>query len=142
MLGGGFNWNSRRLFQGGGIGFSEGRQGGFPVKTWGLGQGFFMRKGFTMGGQFNQQALGSITTRQTVITGTYRLDGLRTVSGRLVSQNGTGNLSAIGSQVGTNLYFAYEQRSGTKGIDMFVLLGDPNAANTTVGLTVKLTKPI
>ena len=142
MLGGGFNWNSRRLFQGGGIGFSEGRQGGFPVKTWGLGQGFFMRKGFTMGAQVNQQALGSITTRQTVITGTYRLDSLRTVSGRLVSQNGTGNLSAIGSQVGTNLYFAYEQRSGTKGIDMFVLLGDPNAANTTAGVTVKLTKPI
>jgi hypothetical protein len=40
------------------------------------------------------------------------------------------------------LYFAYEQRSGTKGIDMFVLLGDPNAANTTAGVTVKLTKPI
>ncbi len=101
-----------------------------------------MRKGFTMGGQFNQQVLGSITTRQTIITGTYRLDSLRTLSGRLVSQNGTGNLSAIGSQVGTNLYFAYEQRSRTKGIDMFVLLGDPNAANTTAGLTVKLTKPI
>ena len=34
------------------------------------------------------------------------------------------------------------QLSRTKGIDMFVLLGDPNAANTTSGLTVKLTKPI
>jgi hypothetical protein len=29
-----------------------------------------------------------------------------------------------------------------EGNDMFVLLGDPNAANTTAGLTVKLTKPI
>ena len=34
------------------------------------------------------------------------------------------------------------QLSRTKGIDTFVLLGDPNAANTTAGLTVKLTKPI
>jgi hypothetical protein len=35
-----------------------------------------------------------------------------------------------------------EQRYGIKGIDMFVLFGDPNAANTTAGVTVKLTKPI
>jgi hypothetical protein len=31
---------------------------------------------------------------------------------------------------------------GGSHIDMFVLLGDPNAANTTAGVTVKLTKPI
>jgi hypothetical protein len=34
------------------------------------------------------------------------------------------------------------QISRSKGIDMFVLLGDPNAANTTAGVTVNLTKPI
>jgi hypothetical protein len=33
------------------------------------------------------------------------------------------------------------QISRNNGIDMFVLLGDPNAANTTAGMTVKLTKP-
>jgi hypothetical protein len=34
------------------------------------------------------------------------------------------------------------QLSRTKGIDMFLLLGDPNPANMTAGLMVKLTKPI
>lgn len=141
FLSNGIGWNQRRLFQGGGMSFGNGRQGGFPVHSFGIGQEFFMRKGFTMGGRYSIQQYGSITTRQAIVAGTYRVDSLRSVSGRLVSQNGTGNLSAIGSQVGTNIYFAYEQRSPNKGIDLFVILGDPNAAKTFAGVTVKISKP-
>lgn len=141
LAGGGFSWNQRTLFQGGGLRYRSGMQGGQPTRTMSIAQGFLVSKPFSVRASYNQQDRGGVTTRQTIATGTYRLDSLRALSARLLSQNGTGNAANVGAQTGTNLYFAYSQRS-RKGTDFFLLLGDPNSGNTRSQITTKITRPL
>lgn len=141
LAGGGFSWNQRTLFQGGGLRYRSGMQGGLPTQSLSIGQGFLVSKPFSVRTSSSQQKRGGVTTRQTIITGTYRLDSLRALSARLLSQNGTGNAANVGSQTGTNLYFAYSQRS-RKGTDFFLLLGDPNSGSTRSQMTLKVTRPL
>ncbi len=141
LAGGGFSWNQRTLFQGGGLFYRSGSQGGLPTQSLSLSQGFLVSKPFSIRASYNQQDRGGITTRQAIATGTYRIDTLRALSARLLSQNGTGNEANVGAQTGTNLYFAYSQRS-RKGTDFFLLLGDPNSGNTRSQVTMKVTRPI
>ena len=140
LSGGSFSWNQRTLFQGGTVRFRSGTQAGQATKTMGIAQGFLVSKPFSIRASYNQQQRGGVTTRQAIATGTYRLDSLRAISARLLSQNGTGNAANVGAQTGTNLYLAYSQRS-RKGTDFFLLLGDPNAANTQGQMTIKVTRP-
>lgn len=135
-VGGNLGWNKRTLFQQGGVGFRAGRQAGQPLQTMGVGQGFLVSRPFSMNARYNQQKLGDVLTRQTVLTGTLRLSTLQAISGRLVSQNGTGNSQNVGPQEGTNLYFAYSQRSRL-GTDYFLLVGDPNSPDTRGTITLK-----
>lgn len=141
LTGGGFSWNQRTLFQGGGLRYRSGMQGGQPTQSVSFAQGFLVSKPFSVRTSYNQQKRGGVTTRQAIATGTYRLDSLRAISARLLSQNGTGNAANVGAQTGTNLYFAYSQRS-RKGTDFFLLLGDPNSGNTRSQITTKITRPL
>lgn len=141
LLGGGFSWNQRTLFQGGGVRYRSGAQGGEATRTMSITQGFLVSKPLSVRTAFTQQIRGGVTTRQTIATGTYRLDTLRAISARLLSQNGTGNAANVGAQTGTNLYLAYSQRS-RKGTDFFLILGDPNAGNTRTQVTMKVMRPL
>ena len=135
-------WNQRTLFQGGMISFGSGRQIGQAVNDFGLSQGILISKPFSVYARYNQQQRTATTVRQTIITGTVRLDTLRSVSLRLVSQNGTGNAANVGAQTGTNLYLAYAQKSRSGGADYFFVVGDPNAPNTRNQVTLKVIKPL
>lgn len=141
LLSTGVGWNQRTLFQGGGLRIGRGRQGGLPAQNLGFSQGILVSKPFSLRLGYNQQKRDTTTRRQTIVTGTWRLDSLRAISGRLLSQNGTGNAANVGGQSGTNLYFAYSQRSRSGGPDIFLLVGDPNAASTQGQVTVKLVRP-
>ncbi|MBB6050443.1 carbohydrate binding family 9 domain-containing protein [Armatimonas rosea] len=137
----GLGWNQRTLFQGGGLRVGQGRQGGLPTTDLNFGQGFLVSKPLSVSTSYNQQKRGTTTTRQAIATGTFRLDTLRTLSARLISQNGSGNAANVGARNGTNLYLAYTQRSRSNGADIFVILGDPNANNTKTQATLKLVRP-
>ena len=135
-------WNQRTLFQGGMVSFGRGRQIGQSVRDFGASQGILISKPFSVFARYNQQQRTEQTVRQTIITGTLRLDTLRSVSLRLVSQNGTGNAANVGAQTGTNLYLAYAQKSRSGGADYFFVVGDPNAPNTRNQVTLKVIKPL
>jgi hypothetical protein len=135
-------WNQRTLFQGGMISVGRGRQIGQSVRDFGVSQGILISKPFSVYTRYNQQQRTEQTIRQTIITGTLRLDTLRSVSLRLVSQNGTGNAANVGAQTGTNLYLAYAQKSRNGGADYFFVVGDPNAPNTRNQVTLKVIKPL
>lgn len=137
----GFGWNQRTLFQGGGLRVGRGRQGGLPTTDLNFSQSFLVSKPISVSTSYNQQKRGTTTTRQAIATGTYRIDTLRTLSARLLSQNGSGNAANVGARNGTNFYLAYTQRSRSNGADIFVILGDPNANNTRTQATVKLVRP-
>lgn len=140
--GGGFWWNQRTLFQGGGINVNAGRQEGKPYRFIGFQQGFFVSQPFSLNLRFNNQSHGPETTTQTILTGTYRLNAFQTISGRLVQQDGSGgnDQQTIGVVRGTNLYFAFSQRV-RRGTDLFLLLGDPNSKSTRGQVTLKLIRP-
>ncbi len=140
-LGGGIGWNQRSLFQAGGVRTSSGRVAGMSVRTLGATQGFLISSRINVTAGHAVQRLGTRRTRQTIVTGTWRIDTLQSVSLRLISQNGTGNVANVGAQVGTNLYLAYARRSRNGGADYYVILGDPNAGSTRSQLTVKATRP-
>jgi hypothetical protein len=63
--------------------------------------------------------------RLLTLTGTYDLDSEHTVSMRLVD-----------AAEGFNAYLAYSQKV-RRGTDLYVILGDPNADETTERLAVK-----
>ena len=114
---------------------------GLPTRNMSIGQGILVSRPLSIRLNYSQQERGGVITRQAIATGTYRLDGLRALSARLLSQNGTGNAANVGGQTGTNLYLAYSQRS-RRGTDFFLLLGDPNSGNTRSQVTLKVTRPI
>jgi hypothetical protein len=65
------------------------------------------------------------TRRQAVLTQNYDLSDERTVSGRMVMQDGN-----------TNFYLSYRQRV-RKGTDLLIVVGDPNADEWVSRLAVK-----
>ncbi|MFM7320674.1 MAG: DUF5916 domain-containing protein [Armatimonadota bacterium] len=141
FAGGGIGWNQRSLFQAGGIRTGSGRVAGLPVRTLGISQGFLISSRINVSANVNQQWRGTRRLHQAIVTGTWRIDTLQSVSIRLISQNGTGNAANVGAQVGTNLYAAYAFRSRGGGADYYVILGDPNSGSTRSQLTVKVTRP-
>jgi hypothetical protein len=136
----GFVWNQRNLFNNGSFLYNTGRLAGQGYRLVGADQVVPLSVRLSLMGTFLRQTLGPETTRQAIVTGTYRLDPFRAISGRLVSQTGTGNAANVGPTRGTNLYVGYAQRS-RRGTDIFVILGDPNAENTRTQVTVKVARP-
>jgi hypothetical protein len=138
----GFWWNQRTLFQGGGVSYEGGRVAGQPYRFVRLQQGFLVSLPFSLRAEYSRQDLGPEISSQMIVTGTYRIDSMRAISGRLIRQDGdNGNdAQSIGVVRGTNFYFAFSQRS-RRGADIFLLLGDPNSPNTRGQVTLKLLRP-
>jgi hypothetical protein len=135
-----FSWNGRTLFQKGNISLSRGKQGGESADGAGFAQGFLINKQTSANLTYNQQKYGNVTTRQSIGTGTLRIDDYRTVSVRYLYQNGTGNTQNVGRKQADNLYFAYSQRL-PQGTDAFLILGNPNATRTRGEILLKITRP-
>lgn len=65
------------------------------------------------------------TDRQTISTIAYQLSPVDLVSSRIAV-----------SDAGTNAYLSY-RRTGSAGVDLFLILGDPNAVKTTNRISLK-----
>jgi hypothetical protein len=134
-------WNRRSLFSTGGIGYDTGRQNGQSYRLVEIQQGFLLSRLWNAKLTALQQSLGSVETRQVIVTTTLRIDSERSISARLVGQNGTGNVANVAGQSGTNLYMAYSQRTRS-GTDYFLIVGDPNKPNTRGQVTFKMAKAL
>ncbi|HRF60334.1 MAG TPA: carbohydrate binding family 9 domain-containing protein [Fimbriimonadaceae bacterium] len=74
------------------------------------------------------QNLGGVN-QQHIVTTSYELSPTSSIGGRLVVRNGQ-----------SNWYLSY-RKAGAKGAELYVLLGDPNAAQFSSKFTVKLVWP-
>ena len=134
-------WNRRTLFSTGGVGYDTGRQNGQSYHLVEFQQGFLLSRLWNAKLTALRQSLGGVETRQLIVTTTLRIDSERSISARLVGQNGTGNVANIAGQPGTNIYMAYSQRTRS-GTDYFLIVGDPNKANTRGQVTFKMAKAL
>lgn len=134
-------WNRRTLFSTGGIGYDSGRQNGKAYHLVEFQQGFLLSRLWNAKLTALRQSLGGVETRQVIITTTLRIDSERSVSARLVGQNGTGNVANVAGEPGTNIYMAYSQRTRS-GTDYFLIVGDPNKANTRGQVTFKMAQAL
>ena len=134
-------WNRRSLFSTGGIGYDTGRQNGLSYRLIEMQQGFLISRLWNAKLTALHQSLGDVDTRQVIVTTTLRIDSERSISARLVGQNGTGNIANIAGQPGTNIYMAYSQRTRS-GTDYFLIVGDPNMPNTRGQVTFKMAKAL
>lgn len=134
-------WNRRTLFSTGGIGYDTGRQNGLNYHLVEFQQGFLISRLWNAKLTALRQTLGDVVTRQVIVTTTLRIDSERSISARLVGQNGTGNVANVAGQPGTNIYMAYSQRTRS-GTDYFLIVGDPNKPNTRGQVTLKMAKAL
>ena len=131
-----FSWNNKTLFQQGSAEDTFGRQAGQAYNFLTLGQGIFVSRPFSVQLNYSRLKLGSASSTQSILTGTYRLNAVQTIGGRVVSQGGTDQ----GTGLGTNIYFSFSQKVRA-GTDVFLLFGDPNSAKTRGKFTLKLVHP-
>lgn len=126
----GFGWNRKSLLARGGFSVQAGRRQNQASRYTSLNQGFALGKKTSVNLSLGEFRLGATTQLQGVLSGTYRIDPLETIGGRLVMQGGN-----------SNLYFSYGKRTRS-GNDVFILLGDPNSPNTKRAITLKLVRSL
>jgi hypothetical protein len=125
-LAGYFQWNQKTLLQKGTLAYEIGRRENKPYRYISLGQGFGIGKALSFNLSVGDLRVGDLNQTQTILSGTYRIDPRQSFGGRLVTQDGH-----------SNLYLSYGKR-GSKGNDLFILLGDPNSPTTKKAITLKM----
>jgi hypothetical protein len=131
----GIAWNRRDMYRRGDFDFSWGERLGEPYRFYSLDQGFrpgpdwsvniSAERTFAAELDDDGNLLPACWTRQLVLTTTYDLTDEKTISARLVTADST-----------TNFYAAYRQRA-RRGVDLLILLGDPNADQWVTRLAAK-----
>lgn len=122
-------WGQKTLYQGGNISDDFGRQAGKAYNFLSLTQGFLLARPFYVQLNHSRLRLGDTRANQSIVTGTYRLNAVQSLGGRLVNEDKA-----------TDVYFSFGQHVRT-GNDIFVLFGDPNSARTRGKVTVKVVRP-
>ena len=122
-------WNVNDLYRSGSVGADLGRRLGGGSLFVSVRQGLKLSDAFALDVRAEYLRMTSPiepeSGHQIVITGAYDLSNERTVSGRLVEQ--AGNL---------NVYFTYRQ-AVRRGMDVYVIVGDPNAERFDRRIAIK-----
>jgi len=128
-------WNKNDPYHEGEIGYEWGERYGRPSRYWRFNQAFRPTQRWSAeirasglygaGIDADGNMLPPKWVRQLVLTTTYDISKERAVSARLVRQGGE-----------TNMYAAYRQRVRT-GMDLLVIVGDPNAEEWVSRVAVK-----
>ena len=137
------NWNTKTLFQRGGIDVVTGTQGGGPYRYVDVKQGVLVRKAFSANLEASLVRAGEFHATQQILTGTYRLNPAQTVGCRVVRQTGHDPTVDPGAQPpkGTNLFLSFSQHARS-GSDYFLLIGDPNSVRSRGLITFKVLRPL
>lgn len=131
----GLGWNERDLYKSGYLDIMLGKLAGGDYTYYAVSQGWNVgdRLSLQLNYEFSrikEPSPEAYTGRQFVGTLAYDLDDERTVSGRIVTEDGS-----------SNIYLAYRQRVRA-GLDAYVIFGDPNADETKSSILLKLISPL
>ncbi len=131
----GLGWNKNDMYRDGGLDLTAGERYAYPYRYISINQAFHPSEKWS--GQLRWERVyaadldddGNLVPpeleRQVVLTATYDITEERSVSGRLVRTSGD-----------TNAYAAYRQRV-RRGMDLLIVVGDPNADEWVSRLAVK-----
>jgi len=129
------SWNAKDAYHKGDIGYEWGERYGQPSRYWRFNQAFRPTQRWSAEIKASGLYAASLDDdgnvqpptwlRQLVVTTTFDISKERTISARLVRQGGN-----------TNMYAAYRQRVRT-GMDLLVIVGDPNAQEWVSRVAVK-----
>jgi hypothetical protein len=156
------DWHNKDLYTRGSFGGTLGTRLGGPYRFLHLSQGYRPTQSFSWQVRLEQVDLNAerssdnLRGAQALLTATYDLSDEKSVTARAVYRRGNSNFwlpqvyydpakmpsefsgGSPDAQVGKlNLYAAYRQRVA-HGRDIFVILGDPNAASTQASIAIKL----
>ncbi len=124
-----YTFNTSNRFKRFGANYQFGKRADQDYKLYSVFGSMRVLKRIDLGAEYSKQEfLGS--DDQFVATASWEIDNKRSLSGRLVQTNGT-----------TNWYLAYRS-AGFKGMELFVILGDPNTAEFRQRFAVKVVVPI
>jgi hypothetical protein len=112
-----------------GLGYSWGEINGDEYRLVSANGSYRLFGRLQLTGSFQKFHLGGLDTEQTIFGGNYDLGNDRSISGRMV-QSGSN----------TNWYAAF-RRSGNRGAEYFLILGDPSALRFRPSLIVKVVVP-
>jgi hypothetical protein len=128
-----YQWNIRDFYRSGSVRYRFGQQAGGSYQFVSAGQGFRLseklstRVGLEML-RLDYRDQEDDNRTQLVVSGVYDISPERGVVLRLVGRND-----------GTNFYAAYRQEL-RRGADIFLVLGDPNAASFTRRVLLKMVR--
>ena len=122
-----FSWNRNSLYGSGSLSATVGRRQGGRYRYFSLSQGAEIAPGWTAslaaeGSILSAPAAHAATTTQVVLTTTYQLTPEKSLAARVVHRDGEG----------LNIFASYGQRM-RRGMDVFVLLGDPDPETRNLG---------
>ena len=127
---GGVGWNQKNVFDQGSLNLQIGHRTNQPYSFLSLSQGILITKPFSLQLTVGRSTLGTDTSTQSIVSGTYRINPHETIGARAVQQNSD-----------FNIYMSYGRRV-RHGTDVFVILGDPNATRFRRSITLKLVRPL
>jgi hypothetical protein len=122
-------WKTDDIYRKGSASATVGVRTGADYRYADVSQGFRLSERLALQGSASWLRLAAPTwhysDRQVVLTATYDLDPEHGLSARLVDNS-----------AGSNVYLSYRQKV-RKGMDLYVIVGDPNAAETTDRVATK-----
>jgi hypothetical protein len=117
--------NASNRFRQYSAGWETGTRGGTPSNFYNVGATYRLFKNLDVG--FQQSILAyNGSDSQTIVSIGSELSPARAITGRMVAQNGD-----------LNAYLAF-RNGGLGGTELFIILGDPNAATTVARVSVKV----
>lgn len=139
----GTSWNYRRLYNSGGVTVSFGREAGGDSLYWRFNQGIPFTQRLRLRLEYERSlirygdpAISDRDLHQFIATLNYDIDAERSIGGRYI---GRGSRFGGFEQINT-LYLTYRQQV-RRGMDIFLIFGDPNASSTQTRFAVKVIMP-
>lgn len=131
----GYGWGDRSLYRNGYLDIAFGKMAGGDYLSYDLSQARDLGNRLNLKVTYQNSRIRSpsesaYSSHQSIATLAYDLNKEQTIAGRFVSRDGK-----------SNLYLTYCQKVRT-GMDVYVILGDPNADSTKSILSIKLLRPI
>lgn len=110
-------------------GYTFGKIAGQTYRSERLSLSYRPLKQFQLNSYLQHLRLGHEDSEQYILSGVYDIGNDQSINGRLVSSRGD-----------TNFYVAF-RRSGNRGAEYFLILGDPNARSFRTSITLKVSIP-
>ncbi len=139
----GTSWNTRRLYNSGGVMVSFGRQAGGDSLFFRIAQGVPITQKLRLKVEYERSNIryGDPSTpdyrlHQLIATLNYDIDSERSIGGRYI---GRGSRFGAFGDINT-LYLTYRQQV-RRGADIFLIFGDPNSSSTQTRFAVKVMTP-